>query len=630
MQQFSRILLCLLSLSSTISICESKKTVFCPDVKIEYSTVFLPRSQTLDPAFFNPYIYDCCGNVDDCYNLFFGFRFTQSMKGRNIKGTLFGPPRDACITFSGSKAAEAKSTDIRADDFGLAPNFLGNLCVNPRIRNYIIDFSLQLNLEHFFNCLQRTYFRINSALVDSEWDLNAEEITRKSATKDFSNFPATYMSVQQAASAPNIQTALSGDFLFGDMKTKWEFGKFKFKSNRKIGLPSIDLFLGHDFVRCENKHFGIFIKTGIPTGNRLNSKLFFQPIIGNGHHWELGAGIDAHYNILNCDDKCIQWYLTGCVSHLFKDSQFRSFDFKSSFIDDNFFQSGRLSRYLLLKEFNQQGFYQHNLVNAINLNTAKIKSSFDIQADIMTQLVFKKCSLTFGIGYDFYFRSRETIKIKEPFYDKLGKKYGIKGTTGVASKLWDALPSSPTFGQLTGGIYTLNSTESKKRILNVKGDYTDNQLFLQPPVTPAPAPLTVYEEGLRWDNLIQPPFTESNPPLPDSDSLILVDANGVQIPIPFSGGGVDYFATSALIANGASFKPAPVTLTNNDVDICSGTIPSQISHKFFTYLNYEFEDCCCSCWQPFIGIGGEIETAPRCKTATLNQWGVWLHLGVNF
>lgn len=568
--------------------------IFCPDGRIETSTAFLPRSQGFDPAaFFNPYYYDCCGFTDDCYNLFFGFRYTQSIKNKNIKGTLFGK-RNGDITFSGTKAAERKETDFRADDFGLAPNFLDNLNLKPQIRNYIVDFSIQFNLENYWNCLKNTYFRINTSLVNSVWDLNGKENIQKSATTDFSSFPETYMSIQAASSAENLETALSGNFLFGDMKTKWEHGKFKFKSQKKVALSNIDLILGYDLLRCDDSHFGIFLRTGIPTGTRPNAKYFFQPIIGNGHHWELGFGIDAHYNLLNCDNTCIQLYLIGNVAHLFKDTQFRSFDLKDSHSKTgNLSQNGELSRYLLLKEFSQDGIYSGNLINAINLTTKKIQSKFDIQADVMAQLIFRRCNFTFGLGYDFYFRSREKIKIKEPFFENSAKKYGIKGNTGVAARLWFSNPANPNFGNLTGNNYILHSTESEMRLFNANSIPVDNQVYLQSPVTP------VGQEGARWDQLT--PFSSSNIPLPDSDSLIIEDS---------------------------TFKPAPVFLTDKDINICSGIIPSQISHKFFTYLNYEFENC--TCYQPYLGIGTEIEIAPKCKTATLNQWGIWFHIGLNF
>lgn len=621
--------------------------VFCPDAKIEYVTTFLPRSQGLDSAaLFNPYFYDCCGFVDYCYNFFAGFRYSQSMKNQNIKGSLFGPVRGQPVVFSGVKAAEKNSFDLRADDFGLAPNFLGKLYVSPQISNYILDFSLQFNLEKFSERFERAYFRINSCLVNSVWDLNVEENKLQSKTKEFSNFPPTYMSVSAAKSAPNIETALSGDFLFGDMKTKWKYGKFKFKHNSSFGISNIDLILGYDFLRRDYCHFGGFFKTGIPTGTKPDARYFFQPIIGNGHHWELGFGIDAHYNLLNCNETCLQLYINGCISHLLPDVQYRSFDFNSSFSErGSFFQSGRLSRYLLLKEFDQAGNYKHNLVNAINLNTAKIKSTFDLQADFSTQLIFRKCGLNLGIGYNVYFRSAEDLKLKSSFsfYDKSSKKYGIKGGTGVASRLWEAWPLNPNFGKFTGKLYTLNSTESKVRLLNLKGvldaRYIDNQMYLLPPVTeerevkcsnPPFPDYSTYQVGMRWDDLSQPPLDYiANADMIDSDSIIFVDKNGNQIPVPtISNGMIDYCKISDLIAQGATFKPAPVLLTDNDVDLCSGRIPSQITHKFFAYLTYAWEDCCC--WQPFIGIGGEIETAPRCKTATLNQWCLWLHFGISF
>jgi len=56
------------------------------------------------------------------------------------------------------------------------------------------------------------------------------------------------------------------------------------------GIADIDVALGYDFVRGHDWTAGLNIGLTIPTGNTANGKYLFEPIYGNGGHWELGVG----------------------------------------------------------------------------------------------------------------------------------------------------------------------------------------------------------------------------------------------------------------------------------------------------------------------------------------------------
>jgi len=70
---------------------------------------------------------------------------------------------------------------------------------------------------------------------------------------------------------------------------------------------------------------------------------FFEPIVGQGKHWELGGGLDARWVWWrSCDeDKDFTVYLDANVAHLFKARQCRTFDLCNK----------PLSRYMLAMKF---------------------------------------------------------------------------------------------------------------------------------------------------------------------------------------------------------------------------------------------------------------------------------------
>jgi hypothetical protein len=529
-------------------------------------TQFLPRPQGLNSAaLFDPYYYDCCDKHDTCAYSYIGYRFNQTFDGEKIAECLFGLPS---LNFIGSKASTEETTQLIGDFVGLAPNIESNVIFCPRITNNMVDFAGRWDFACCSPCLANAYLGLYATLARSSWKLGMVEETG-TVMPEFSNFPECYMSGSAAAAAPDAQTALGGQFTFGDMKTPWSAGKIRCESHSKTLLANIDLLLGYDFLRCPDYHVGLFARVGAPTGNRPDPEFVFAPVVGNGHHWEFGGGLDAHWTVWNCDSDCVQLYLTGSVSHLFKDKQYRTFDFKDT---EEPCLSGSLSRYTLLKEFDAAGVYTGNLINAVNFTTRSIESSFGVQGDASLRLLYKHCGWAFGLGYNVYGRSEEKLQHVGVGSDAIqGKHYGIKGTTGTCAR------------SLTEATVGLNATESRTRMFNLgpneEQDYVDNAVSLP--------------NNITWDST--------------TDPATITIAQDSQL-------------------NG---NPAPVYVTTDDLDVKG--IPRQVSHKIFAHIDYQCENSDCCCWQPFIGIGGEVEFPQGpCEVCTPHMWGVWAHIGSNF
>lgn len=559
---------------------ERSRSKSCPSIKCNFcefgSGFFLPRPQGLNSAiYFDPFYYLC--DTSECFSLYLGYRYNQTFKDKRTARCLFASD---VLEFSGSKVSHHGQTNILADNFGLAPNFKGRLRFDPEIKNNIIDFSVRFDFSNWSECFDCAYLRFNACLVNTSWDLDMCATSQTPTSSTFSNFPNCYMAQDQGKFVPAAQdfnTALSGNFKFGDMTSDWRFGSFANadEARTKTGLANLDIILGYDILRCASYHFGAFIKTVAPTGNRPDPRFVFSPIVGNGHHWEFGGGIDTHVNLWNCDDQCIQLYLNGCVTHLFQDKQWRSFDLKTSVNG----LSGENSRYLLLKEFDKDKNYDGHLVNAINFTTRKIKSSFAVQGDAALRILYRSCGWALGVGYNIYGRSRETIALTcNDCQEFANKRVGIKGITGVCALGWKEGEG------LTGAERTLNSTESQARIFNIKAlsDLVDNPVNVEDPATD-----TVF---LTWD----------------------------------SPSAADTSAKNVIIAQDS--KP-PVFLTNKDINF--RRVARQISHKLFAHIDYQWEECC---WQPYLGIYGEVEFAQngKCHVCTANQWGLSVRSGFTY
>jgi hypothetical protein len=536
------------------------------------STIFIPRPQNLNSAaLFNPYYYPCCNaDLGHWFDLSIGYRYEQTWKGYRIAECLFG---NDTLYFAGTQQTNrsANIDYVQAENFGLSPKFLGAITFAPRIQNNIIDFSTRCELDHWIECFENVYVMFNASLVHTNWNLRAKETTlNTSENPDNFILPQCLHGTTQENALHSITEALSGEHYFGELdKGPMPFGRFVLdKAQTKTALANLDMIAGYDIARCDGYHCGLFVKAVAPTGNKPNPETVFSPIVGNAHHWELGGGLDAHYDLYDCDDSCLTIALTGAITHLFSDQQTRTF----SIITD---EPCCLSQYNLLKEYytetsdaDGKTYYvpAGKLDWGTTFATMDVHSSFDMQGDMAIQLLYRNNGWAAGFGYNVYGRSSETIGQLEEHCDRMNRIYGLKGKTGVCALNGANLC---TFNPASGTTTNMQATNSA----NCVSDSTTAQIHVDQPAT------SVGCTGWNGQNPVQ-----------NTDTPVILD---VRKNINFEG------------------------------------TPTQVSHKIFGHIDYQWESYET---KPFVGIGGECEFAQKgdCRVCTASQWGIWLKGGLYF
>ncbi len=341
--------------------------------------------------------------------------YTQSLRAKRIAQQLFGNDQ---LVISGSQVVNRGNDDILADYFGLSPVFQSNLHLEPRIKTGIFSFDGYLGYKNF-------YIRINAPTVMTRWNINLEEEVFNNGIS--TQFPARYMTLNAInAPATSFEQAIKGGITYGDITEGIQFGKID-GAHHKGGLSDLQLIGGWNFLNRPNGHVGFNIRTAAPTGTRSKSDFLFEPVIGNGKHWELGVGLTGRVLIwdLNSGERQISFFADTNFTHLFKSRQVRSFDFKKTLcpLEENFG-----SRYILLKTFDNNGNYTAESVPAINKTTLKSDISVDIQADLVFMFGYTHAGTIFDIGYNGWIRSKEKISLCEKFPEKT---YGFKGIQNV-------------------------------------------------------------------------------------------------------------------------------------------------------------------------------------------------------
>jgi hypothetical protein len=378
---------------------------------------FSPRSQTTDAARhivgWHPYthIYE---SPSWYLSLAATPEFTKSIRPNRIAEALFGVEN---LHISGSLIETRASEDILADYFGLSPTFQSTVELDPYIQNLLVEFSMYFGFDAWVPGL---YLEAFAPAVWTKWHMQMyEEVLN---TGESTPYPALYMAQGfVTAPVPQFSDAFTGKTTFGQMTQPLAFGKIC-GAQTQGGLSDLLMILGYDAIQRELGYFSVNARITAPTGSRPNSNYFFEPIIGNGKHWELGVGFDGKGVIWQkaSNQEC-SFFATVNLSHIFKARQRRSFDFCAN---------GFGSRFVLLKEFNKDKIYAEKLLPAINVTTLCCDVWMDLEFEMLAMFGYTHNGFVFDIGYNGWIRSKEKISLRECIEDN---KYALKGIQNVAT-----------------------------------------------------------------------------------------------------------------------------------------------------------------------------------------------------
>ena len=90
------------------------------------------------------------------------------------------------------------------------------------------------------------------------------------------------------------------------------------------GIADINVVLGYDFVRGGDWKAGLNLGLVIPTGNSATGQYVFEPIYGNGNHWELGFGGAVDGFLWRDGDQSIELHVSADYRYGFKANETRT------------------------------------------------------------------------------------------------------------------------------------------------------------------------------------------------------------------------------------------------------------------------------------------------------------------
>lgn len=664
--------------SATTSVCNTS----C-DTKVYCPSVFIKR-----PTYDNTVIqygldYQHRYDMDQVYGGFqLAFEYQRSFESARLAQGMFG---SNVLNFAGSQVANPAPNSLLADNFGLSQAFQGSIALRPIIQSVNLFFDWYVGFDEWAPGLFLQFdMNFEYQQRQLQYDCKSTSVTTTGA-----QFPAGYMNVSTSPVAPVtaasataiLPTALGLQQTFGDKKNPTSYGRWDFSERNESGLAGLSVNFGYDFVRCDDYFLGAFFRVVAPTGSSVQPCYVFDPIVGNGKGWELGAGISSRWEIWNNNDcQKLTAMLDGYCTSILKHHSVRTFDLAST-------NTALAVNYLNCPNSCNTSCNANNTcaISANSCNTPSTTSSNSCNvANATTSCNLNSCST--GCGTNSCNNTCNTCNALNCLtrYNLL-KQYSVaNGVYTYANNLITAADfttrnvevSTPAKGEATvrlvythGGFefgfgYNVFGMQREKvasvgsqsicstntgNVYAVKGcqgvaynqyaindfGFASSTITQQFPLINSSSQSTAYVSGNCGSACVTPDnavIVQSN--IADPGYLnVTYNSNNNNATIP--GAAITGSNTAPLVNGVAATVPqtsgangsAPVVLVGspNELDLCSGTAPRQFANRGFMSLDYTWVD---NDWAPYLGFIAEVEGGSR--NLDLAQWGVVIRGGVSY
>jgi hypothetical protein len=572
--------------------------------------------------------------------------FSEMMSGLNINGSL-SSENDQISIGSWSDVSFVPVAMVPNSDYNLALSDQNNLYVEEDLANFSIS--------------------NNAQPVYTAYDQESDD-----------DIAVAYFNIYQTAapSAPTLSQGLSGWFP-GVATRQYNLSNlYPDTTLATWGVSDLQMWFGWDFVKKDCSHCGIYLKFVVPTGTIINQDwcvFAFNPVVGNGRHYELGIGASAHCDICSNDERVCTVAFDGYITHPFNTMQFRTFDlcgdpmsryamvkqlslsgasgdseieiptaFNYSLVADNptsenikngTVVQGAVQKVEIPGNINDEYSF-NNLIKPIgDINCGNISVGIGIKGEAILDIFYTYGKWKAGVGYAFTGQTSENIdqcSISNPYQ---GEKniygqfyYGYKGLTGMANLIVlgedfyrnaSPVPSSYVNVPLIEDKWMTDQNsgvQSKPIIVPPLNGSSETYDTVTPPSTIPPTDLIDKEPndsgGFKASYFYATP--------------ILIKTNA-DVAVGINRAAYQYGIGTRDDEGGSGTTPEDVfilpNLQNNNTALMNG----QVLNRIFGHIDYVWD----SLWQPRIGILGSYGFTCN-KYITAAYWDLGFLFGFSF
>ncbi len=321
------------------------------------------------------------------------------------------------------------------------------------------------------------------------------------------NMNLTEVIVSDSDADTDLDPAAVNNMIDALNQPEWNFGKITTCAMKKTGLADIELKVGYEWLQHEPAHMETYIGVIIPTANKQTGEFVFEPIIGRGKHAGImfgsSLGLDIWEN--TAGDKMIRFELANHSEYVFDNTQVRSFDLKNK----------PWSRYIdmyLNEEQAQEASTNADATLAtpgINILTQHVKVTPGLAHNINSAFVFNCRTFEAEVGYNFFAKRAECVKLACPWQEGPALKHYIgNGNTNPIRTIQGNPYLEQVVVNIDPGVITGNTPRIPIEVANYElSIIKETDLDLQSATTPCLLSNTVYAAlGYRNDERNFPIF----------------------------------------------------------------------------------------------------------------------------
>ena len=336
--------------------------------------------------------------------------YSRSFDQRGLGKYLFFNGSDTML----SGTAAGPGIDIFAENFLLNDNFNSAITARPQVTNKLAEFNIFAALDF---CCNGLYVMAHVPYIQTKWNVDFIETASTPGTIIIANTLGN--PVDTPAPFNSMIEAWNGQATFFDVKQPLQFARVN-GSQKKSRFSDIEIALGYILLDDECNFISINLRGIMPLGNKPQGIFLFEPIVGNDHHYEIGAGILANFYLWEgCCNELLTIMVNANAYTMLKSSQKRTFDLLNNGIG---------SRYLLFKRFDA-GVYADEIVRGPNILTLPIHTSNKIHGDIVLMVECLYNRWIIDGGYNLWGRTRDHINLIGTLPENT---FGIAGLSGTA------------------------------------------------------------------------------------------------------------------------------------------------------------------------------------------------------
>jgi len=267
-------------------------------------------------------------------------------------------------------------------------SLMGNITLSPSRTVWGMNFGYERTMPYF----EKMFFSVNLPVLGVAHDLRATatNTTAVNGATLLQFFEGNYQ--QTLASTHNLQTALTSA-IFGGRKTA-------------AGVASVDVNVGYNLVDEEEVGARIRAFVHFPTGTSVKGKYLFEPRVGNGRHYEIGAAFDTDIQLYHSQCCGLDFYASAAVGYSVEATEYRTVGLR----DRRHFVNLFLPQYLLFGAVSSST--DQALIPGANILTMPLSVRPGVSFDACTKLAFHYNKFGVNACYTLGARSSEVVKVK--------------------------------------------------------------------------------------------------------------------------------------------------------------------------------------------------------------------------